>query len=90
MVLQSAAVMAISFRMVTRVFGNAPIARLPFEPPALLRKLTHRGLPEDVDADVCSAVFIYIVCQASIRALVAKFSLLAPGRAWEEASKKKF
>lgn len=81
--------MAVSFRLVARLFGSAPIARLPFEPPALLRKLTHRGLPEEVDADVCSAIFIYIVCQASVRALVSKFSILGPGKAWEEASKAK-
>ena len=36
--------MILSWRIIPRLFGDVAVVRLPFEPPALLQKATHRGL----------------------------------------------
>ncbi|KAK2078650.1 hypothetical protein QBZ16_003490 [Prototheca wickerhamii] len=74
-------VMMLSFRMVSKIFGSVPVARLPFEPPPFLQKLTHRGI-SGADPRECSSLFIYVLCQASIKVLTSKVLGLAPGREW--------
>lgn len=54
---QTLVVMMLSFRMVSKIFGNVPVARLPFEPPPFLQKLTHRGI-SGADPRECSSVGI--------------------------------
>ncbi|KAL6766574.1 hypothetical protein ACKKBG_A36585 [Auxenochlorella protothecoides x Auxenochlorella symbiontica] len=75
------AVVMLSFRLVSQLFGDAPAATLPFHPPPFLQKLTHRGLT-DADPRQCSAMFIFILCQGSIKVLVTKLLALGPGREW--------
>jgi hypothetical protein len=62
----------ISFKTIGRVFGAAPVGVLPFAPPAFLRKLTQRGLAAGADARAASPLFIFMLCQASIKVLLAK------------------
>eukprot|EP00887_Chlorella_sp_A99_P002009 scaffold18.g2009.t1 len=55
--LKTGVIMAIllisSFKLLGMLFGKAgPVARLPFEPPALIRKVTHRGLTDPDLRDV--------------------------------------
>ena len=42
--LQAMISMILSWRIIPRLFGDVAVVRLPFEPPALLQKATHRGL----------------------------------------------
>ena len=50
------ACMFATYKIMMRLFSDlGPAAQLPFEPPAFLQKLTHRGLT-GADARECSAV----------------------------------
>lgn len=62
------------------LFSPGPIAKLPFEPPSLIRKATLRGLPADTDPRLCSTAFIFVLCQGSIKLILAKVLGWGPTR----------
>ncbi|KAL4443728.1 hypothetical protein ABPG75_011465 [Micractinium tetrahymenae] len=74
------ACMFVTYKLLGRLFGSiGPVGRLPFEPPPFLQKVTHRGL-SGADPRDCSAVFIFVLCQASIKMLIGKVLNLGMGR----------
>lgn len=77
--MQTMIAMIISLRIVPRIFGNEPVARLPFHPPGFMQKATHRGL-EGSDPRDCSALFLFMLCQGSIRQIVSKVLGWGPTR----------
>ena len=50
------------YRMITAKFGGIAVAKLPFHPPHLMRRMTHSSL-EGEDFLECSAMFIYMLCE---------------------------
>lgn len=75
--------MMTSLRFVPRWFGSEAIGELPFEPPSLLRRVTQRGLTDAAPREY-GALFIYLVCQGSVRTLVTKMVGVGPGRVWSQ------
>ncbi|GAB4820699.1 hypothetical protein N2152v2_007745 [Parachlorella kessleri] len=67
------------FKLLNQWFGGQVAARLPFEPPAFLQKLTHRGLEGSKVTD-CSPLFLYALCQASLRPAISKILGWGPSR----------
>ena len=54
------------FRWVGYHYKGVVVARLPFEPPQLMHRITHANL-EGTNYTDCSAMFIYVLCQMSVR-----------------------
>ncbi|PSC72904.1 Transmembrane and coiled-coil domain-containing 1 [Micractinium conductrix] len=78
------ACMFATYKGLTRTFGGlGPVVALPFEPPAFLQKITHRGLT-GADPREGSALFIFVLCQMSIRAVIAKLCNLGMGREFQD------
>ncbi|KAI7845023.1 hypothetical protein COHA_001389 [Chlorella ohadii] len=76
--------MFVTYRVMTRVFGGmGPACRLPFEPPPFLQKVTHRGL-EGADVREGSVLFIFILCQSSLRLIIQKALNLGMGREFQD------
>lgn len=73
------AAMIISLRIVPRIFGENPVARLPFEPPNFMLKATHRGI-QGADPRDCSALFLFMLCQGCIRPIISKILGWGPSR----------
>lgn len=67
------------FRLLASRYDGMLMAKLPFEPPALLRKLSQRGLT-DAKADDCAFAFLYAVLNVGIRPNVGKLLDLGPSR----------
>lgn len=65
------------FGLLSNLFDGVVVAKLPFEPFALLRNMSHRGLSGS-DPTQCSFMLIYMLCQLSVRANVQKLLGLAP------------
>ena len=56
------------------------VAKLPFEPIAFIRGLSHRSLNGEDFTD-CSFLFLYILCTMSMRQNVQKMLGVEPSRA---------
>eukprot|EP01083_Nonionella_stella_P030201 82861_1 len=67
------------FGVLNSTFDAQVVAKLPFEPVALIRGLTHRNLP-GTDFTDCSMTFIYVLCSFAIRQNVQKFLGFAPAK----------
>ncbi|KAJ4791304.1 Transmembrane and coiled-coil domains protein 1 [Rhynchospora pubera] len=75
-----AGVLIVVFGLLNSMFEGKVVAKLPFEPIPLVRKMSHRGLP-GTDWTDCSMVFLYMLCSISIRTNLQKFLGFAPPRA---------
>lgn len=65
--------MVASFQLVSRNFTGFSVARLPFEAPLLLARLSKRGLVgNEADLSECAATFIYVLCTVGLRANLIK------------------
>ncbi len=71
--------MILGWRLVPKYFGGIAVALLPFEPPAFFQKATHRGLT-DAGPREASAIFIFMLAQASLRAVLPKVLGWGPTR----------
>lgn len=56
------------------------MAKLPFEPFGMLQGMSHRGLTGS-DMTDCSMMFMYVLCQLSIRANIQKYLGFTPANA---------
>ncbi|CAN0879145.1 Calcium load-activated calcium channel [Linum grandiflorum] len=74
-----ALVLFIVFGLLNSLFEGKVIAKLPFQPIALVRKMSHRGLQGDDSTD-CSMAFLYFLCSMSIRTNLQKFLGFSPPR----------
>ena len=59
-------------RVVYSQFEGIAVARLPFEPPQWVSRITHYGLSEDESSRACSVIFIYILMNLTIAAYVKR------------------
>ena len=60
------------FAVLSSAFEGEVILKLPFEPFALIRGMSHRGIENDNFYD-CSFLFIYVLGNMSIRPMMSKF-----------------
>ncbi|GMH40394.1 hypothetical protein BSKO_08298 [Bryopsis sp. KO-2023] len=67
------------FNLLTQLFDGIPVAKLPFEPPQFIRRVSHRNLQGDDFSD-CSVAFIYMLCSTSIRNNLTKLLGLGPSK----------
>ncbi|WCJ34050.1 Calcium load-activated calcium channel [Euphorbia peplus] len=74
-----ALVLFIVFGLLNSLFEGKVVAKLPFKPIAIVRKMSHRGLQGD-DATDCSMAFLYFLCSISIRTNLQKFLGFSPPR----------
>jgi hypothetical protein len=74
----------ISMRIVPALFGNVAIAQLPFRPPGFLLKATQRGL-QGADPRAASPMFIFMLSQACLRAIISKVLDWGPSRRMQQA-----
>ncbi|KAJ3672849.1 hypothetical protein LUZ60_006223 [Juncus effusus] len=74
-----AGVLIVVFGLLNSMFEGRVIAKLPFEPFPLVRKMSHRGI-HGSDWTDCSMVFLYFLCSISIRTNLQKFLGFAPPR----------
>ncbi|XP_050226349.1 uncharacterized protein LOC126676231 [Mercurialis annua] len=72
-------VLFIVFGLLNSLFEGKVVAKLPFSPIAIVRKMSHRGLQGD-DATDCSMAFLYFLCSISIRTNLQKFLGFSPPR----------
>ncbi|KAJ2726224.1 hypothetical protein GGI07_000701 [Coemansia sp. Benny D115] len=68
-----AVVQLLSVYWVGSVYDGRVVARLPFEPLSFFKSLTHRGLPEDSPANVCSATFVFILGGLMFKAVLDRY-----------------
>ncbi len=68
------------YRLITTALDGVVVAKLPFEPPGFMQKVTHAGLMGS-DITDCSAAFMYVVGAVGIRTNVQKLMGFAPSRA---------
>eukprot|EP01025_Chloroclados_australasicus_P028129 TRINITY_DN2791_c0_g1_i1.p1 TRINITY_DN2791_c0_g1~~TRINITY_DN2791_c0_g1_i1.p1 ORF type:complete len:132 (-),score=14.35 TRINITY_DN2791_c0_g1_i1:104-499(-) len=73
--------------LITSFYDQQVVAVLPFEPPGILRWVTHRGLRGE-DYGQCGAFFIYTLCSLGFRKNVVKFFGWGYSRAMERQVKK--
>eukprot|EP01023_Acetabularia_acetabulum_P014607 TRINITY_DN17140_c0_g1_i3.p1 TRINITY_DN17140_c0_g1~~TRINITY_DN17140_c0_g1_i3.p1 ORF type:complete len:187 (+),score=7.62 TRINITY_DN17140_c0_g1_i3:60-620(+) len=73
--------------LITSFYDQQVVAVLPFEPPPMLRWVTHRGLRGE-NFNHCSAFFIYTLCSMGFRKNVVKFLGWGYSRAMERQTKK--
>uniref|UniRef100_A0A7S2UZE6 Calcium load-activated calcium channel n=1 Tax=Fibrocapsa japonica TaxID=94617 RepID=A0A7S2UZE6_9STRA len=59
------------YAVLRSIFDGLVVAKLPFEPIPLLRKITHQSLPGDDFTD-CSMTFLFIICSLGIRSNIQK------------------
>eukprot|EP01006_Ploeotia_vitrea_P044668 TRINITY_DN66852_c1_g2_i1.p1 TRINITY_DN66852_c1_g2~~TRINITY_DN66852_c1_g2_i1.p1 ORF type:complete len:180 (+),score=92.02 TRINITY_DN66852_c1_g2_i1:493-1032(+) len=67
------------FAMLSSTFDGRPVAKLPFTPFSIIRRLSHRNLPGSDYTD-CSMMFLYALCSFAIKQNVAKFFGFAPAK----------
>ncbi|XP_057983066.1 uncharacterized protein LOC131167973 [Malania oleifera] len=67
------------FGLLNSLFEGKAVAKLPFVPAAIVRKMSHRGL-QGGDYTDCSMAFLYFLCSISIRTNLQKFLGFAPPR----------
>jgi uncharacterized membrane protein (DUF106 family) len=68
------------FALLNNLFEGVTVAKLPFEPFSLMRSMSHRGLSGSDPTDA-SMIFIYVLCQLSIRANIQKYLGFTPANA---------
>ena len=61
------------------LFQGIVVAKIPFVPFKLLRKLSHRGILSNDYTD-CSFIFLYVLCNVSFRPIIQKMLGFAPPR----------
>lgn len=61
----------LTYKYITASYKGFPVAKLPFEPPGFISRLSHAGL-SDEDYTNCSCTFIYVLCSAGLRPNFAK------------------
>ena len=61
------------------LFQGIVVAKIPFTPFKLLRKLSHRGILSNDFTD-CSFIFLYVLCNISFRPIIQKILGFAPPR----------
>ncbi|PIA13449.1 hypothetical protein COEREDRAFT_24990, partial [Coemansia reversa NRRL 1564] len=54
-------------------YNGLVVGVLPFEPLAMFRGLTHRGLTEDSPANACSATFVFVLGGLMFKALLDRY-----------------
>ncbi|KAJ2769846.1 hypothetical protein IWQ57_002933 [Coemansia nantahalensis] len=54
-------------------FSGRAVAMLPFEPLAMFRGLTHRGLADDSPANACSATFVFVLGGLAFKASIDRW-----------------
>ncbi|KMZ71721.1 Transmembrane and coiled-coil domain-containing protein [Zostera marina] len=74
-----AGVLFVVFGLLNSMFEGRPVAKLPFVPFPLIKKMSHRGLSGDDPTD-CAMAFLYLLCSISIRTNLQKFLGFAPPR----------
>ncbi|XP_065857462.1 uncharacterized protein [Euphorbia lathyris] len=74
-----ALVLFIVFGLLNSLFEGKVVAKLPFKPIAIVKKMSHRGLQGDDPTD-CSMAFLYFLCSISIRTNLQKFLGFSPPR----------
>ena len=57
--------------MITRMFPDVVVARLPFEPIGLVTSMSQRGLSTE-DSRACGMFFIYMSAVTALRGVVSK------------------
>lgn len=64
------------FLVLARILGTEyqgkVVAVLPFVPYAIVRRISQRGLEQDIDPRACSFAFIFFLCTMSVRSIVNK------------------
>jgi hypothetical protein len=68
-----------AYQLLNSTYSGVVVARLPFEAPGLVRRLTHAGL-EGEDYYDCSASFIFMTSFLVLRTLFQKAMGWAPPR----------
>ena len=61
------------------LFQGIVVAKIPFVPFTLLRRLSHRNILSNDYTD-CSFVFLYLLCNISFRPIIQKMLGFAPPR----------
>lgn len=74
-----ALVLFVVFGLLNSLFEGKVVAKLPFHPITIVRKMSHRGLKGDDSTD-CSMAFLYLLCSISIRTNLQKFLGFSPPR----------
>lgn len=74
-----ALVLFVVFGLLNSLFEGKVVAKLPFKPIGIVRKMSHRGLQGDDPTD-CSMAFLYLLCSISIRTNLQKFLGFSPPR----------
>ncbi|KAJ1735780.1 hypothetical protein LPJ61_000377 [Coemansia biformis] len=59
--------------LVNAWYSGRVVGVLPFEPLAMFRGLTHRGLAEDSPANACSATFVFVLGGLAFKAAIDRF-----------------
>lgn len=78
----NAALMLLTYAIVTELYDERVLARLPYEPTAYVTRVTHRGLEgKGGDNRDVSVLFIYILCSLCVRGNVQKFFGNGPPKA---------
>jgi hypothetical protein len=62
----TALVHMVTFFQLKNAFEGVVLAKLPFEPFALIAGMSHRGIP-GLDARDCGIIFIYVLCSMCIK-----------------------
>ena len=65
--------------MFNTIFDGKVVAKLPFEPIALLQGISHRNLMGS-DYTKCSFIFLYVLCTMSVRENITKLLGFGPSR----------
>ena len=70
----NAALMLLTYAIVTHLYDERVLARLPYEPISYVTRITNRGLEaRPSDSREVSVTFIYILCSLCVRGNVQKF-----------------
>ncbi|KAL0236160.1 hypothetical protein GEMRC1_002742 [Eukaryota sp. GEM-RC1] len=76
-------IMVVAYRLLSKRFDGVVVAKLPFEPFGLIKKISHRRLAGEDFTD-CSMSFLYALCSASIRANLVKLLGFQPKKLPQE------
>lgn len=71
--LANAVLMITTYLLVTHLYDELVLARLPYDPISYVIRITNRGLESRKDTHEVSVTFLYILCSLSVRANVQKF-----------------
>ena len=71
--LANAVLMITTYLLVTHLYDETVLARLPYDPISYVTRITNRGLEQRNDSREVSVTFLYILCSLSVRSNVQKF-----------------